>query len=162
LHHLLLAEVPVLVMTSGNRAEEPIAKDDEDALARLADIADAFLVHDREIHTRADDSVVRVVGGGVQPVRRSRGFVPESIALGARARRILAVGAELKTPVCLTRDDQAYLGPHIGDLHNLATHAFFVEVIEKLGRLLSVTPAVVAHDLHPDYLSTRWALDAGL
>jgi hydrogenase maturation protein HypF len=161
LHHLLLAGPPILVMTSGNRAEEPIARDDDDARRRLAGIADAFLVHDREIHTRADDSVVRCVAGGVQPVRRSRGFVPDAIALGAAAPSICAVGAELKNTVCVTRDDQAYLGPHIGDLENHETYAFFVEVIGKLGRLLAVTPEIVAHDLHPDYLSTRWALAAG-
>ncbi len=161
LHHLLLAGVPLLVMTSGNRAEEPIAKDNDDAQRRLAGIADAFLLHDREIHTRADDSVVRSVAGGVQPVRRSRGFVPEPIALGASAPPICAVGAELKNTVCVTRGDQAYLGPHIGDLENHETHAFFTEVIRKLARLLGVTPEVIAHDLHPDYLSTRWALDDG-
>jgi hydrogenase maturation protein HypF len=161
LHHLLLADGPtVLVMTSGNRSEEPIARDDDDARARLGEIADAFLVHDREIHTRADDSVVRSVAGGVQPVRRSRGFVPEPIALGCSAPPICAVGAELKNTVCLTRGDQAYLSPHVGDLENAEAYGFFVEVIDKLGRLLGVTPAIVAHDLHPDYLSTRWALRA--
>jgi hydrogenase maturation protein HypF len=160
LHHLLLAEgPPVLVMTSGNRAEEPIARTNDDARARLAGIADSFLVHDREIHTRADDSVVRGVAGIAQPVRRSRGHVPESIALGISAPSILAVGAELKNTVCVTRGAEAFLSPHVGDLENTETHAFFVEVIEKLGRLLAVTPAIVAHDLHPDYLSTRWALE---
>lgn len=162
LHHLLLADGPaVLVMTSGNRSEEPIARGEDEARARLAGIADAFLVHDREIHTRADDSVVRSIAGAVQPVRRSRGAVPEPIALGFSAPPICAVGAELKNTVCMTRGDQAYLSPHVGDLENTETYAFFLEVIEKLGRLLGVTPAMVAHDLHPDYLSTRWALRAG-
>jgi hydrogenase maturation protein HypF len=164
LHHLLLADGPaLLVMTSGNRAEEPIARTNGEARARLAGIADAFLVHDRDIHTRADDSVVRVIAGGTQPVRRSRGFVPQPIAigLGVRAPAICAVGAELKNTVCMTRDDQAVLSPHIGDLENTAAYGFFEELIDKLGRLLDVTPAIVAHDLHPDYLSTRWALDSG-
>ncbi|HWM88108.1 MAG TPA: carbamoyltransferase HypF, partial [Kofleriaceae bacterium] len=163
LHHLLLAGgPPVLVMTSGNRSEEPIARDDGEAQGALAGIADCFLFHDREIHTRADDSVVRPVAGIIQSVRRSRGSVPESIALASDAPPILAVGAELKNTVCLTRGDRAHLSPHVGDLATPKAHAFFAEVIEKLGRLLGVTPEVVAHDLHPDYLSTRWALAAGL
>jgi hydrogenase maturation protein HypF len=162
LHQLLLAEgPPILVMTSGNRSEEPIARENDDARLRLDGIADSFLVHDREIHTRADDSVVRSVAGTAQPVRRSRGFVPEPIALGVSAPPIVAVGAELKNTVCITRGGEAYLSPHVGDLENAETYMFFVEVIEKLGRLLGVAPAIVAHDLHPDYLSTRWALQHG-
>jgi hydrogenase maturation protein HypF len=158
LHHLLLADgPPVLVMTSGNVSEEPIARDDATALERLSGIADAFLLHDREIHTRADDSVVRVVGDGVQPVRRSRGFTPEPIALPFSAPSVLAVGAELKNTVCLTRDREAYLSPHVGDLENPETFGFFEEVIGKLERLLGVSPTVIAHDFHPDYGSTRWA-----
>src|SRR5262249_46250313 len=123
LHHLLLADFPrALVMTSGNRAEEPIARDDRDPRARLAGLADAVLAHDRAIHTRADDSVVRIVAGAAQPVRRSRGFCPDPIDLGCRAPAILAVGAELKDTVCMTRGAQAYLSPHIGDLENRETH----------------------------------------
>ena len=163
LHHLLLADgPPILVMTSGNRAEEPIARTNGEAMEALAGIADAFLVHDREIHTRADDSVVRAAAGRIQAVRRSRGFVPDSIALGVSAPPVLAVGADLKNTVCLTRGDRAYLSPHVGDLATPVAHAFFTEVIDKLGRLLGVAPEVVAHDLHPDYRSTRWALAAGL
>jgi len=161
LHHLLLADGPrVLVMTSGNRSEEPIARTDADARERLRGLADAFLGHDREIHTRADDSVVRIVCGGAQPVRRSRGAVPAPIPLGVDAVPICAVGAALKNTVCVTRGDQAYLSPHVGDLENAETHAFFVEVIDKLQRLLGVRAEIVAHDLHPDYQSTRWALAA--
>ena len=163
LHHLLLSDgPPVLIMTSGNRADEPIARTDEEARESLAGIADAFLMHDREIHTRADDSVVRRVAGGVQAVRRSRGAVPDSIPLGAAAPPICAVGAELKNTVCMTRGDRAYLSPHIGDLSTPGAHAFFTEVIEKLGHLLGVTPEIAAHDLHPDYQSTRWALASAL
>lgn len=163
LHHLLLADGPsLLVMTSGNVSEEPIARDDVAALEKLSGIADAFLLHDREIHTRADDSVVRIVAGFAQPVRRSRGFVPEPIALGFSAPPVLAVGAELKNTVCLTREGEAFLSPHVGDLENPETHAFFEEVIAKLERLLGVSPEAVAHDLHPDYFSTRHALASGL
>src|SRR5712664_1159445 len=163
LHHLLLRDGPEhLVMTSGNLAEEPIAKDNAAALERLAGIADVFLLHDREIHTRADDSVARIVAGKAQPVRRSRGHVPEPIELGFSAPPVLAVGANLKNAVCMTRDGDAYLSPHVGDLDHLETFAFFREVIGKLEQLLGVHPEVVACDLHPDYVSTRWALESGL
>ncbi|MGH9369660.1 MAG: Sua5/YciO/YrdC/YwlC family protein, partial [Thermoanaerobaculia bacterium] len=163
LHHLLLASGPdLLVMTSGNLSEEPIARENAEALEKLSSVADAFLLHDREIHTRADDSVVRIVAGRTQPVRRSRGFVPEAISLGFSAPSVLAVGGELKNTVCLTRQGEAFLSPHVGDLDNLEAFGFFEEVIEKLSRLLSARPEAVAHDLHPDYRSTRWALSSGL
>jgi hydrogenase maturation protein HypF len=163
LHHLLLsAGPPILVMTSGNRSEEPIARDDDVARERLAGIADAFLAHDREIHTRADDSVVRVVAGAPQPVRRSRGYVATGISLPFEGPPLLAVGPQLKNTVCLVRGDEAFLGPHVGDLDGLEARAFFEEVIWKMSRLLGVTPEAVAHDLHPDYGSTRWALESGL
>ena len=163
LHHLLLRGGPgLLVMTSGNLSEEPIAKDNAQALARLAGIADAFLLHDREIHTRADDSVFRIVAGAPQPVRRSRGQVPEAIRLPCAAPPIVAVGAGLKNTVCVTRSDEAHLSPHVGDLEHLETYAFFREAIDKLSRLLGVEPRTVACDLHPDYLSTRWAAESGL
>jgi hydrogenase maturation protein HypF len=163
LHHLLLADgPPLLVMTSGNVSEEPIAREDRSAVERLSEIADSFLLHDREIHARADDSVVRIVAGAPQPVRRARGSVPEPISLGFSAPPVLAVGAELKNTVCLTRDGEAFLSPHVGDLENPETNAFFEEVIAKLERLLGVSPTVVAHDLHPDYFSTRYALASTL
>jgi len=158
LHHLLLAQSPLLVMTSGNAADEPIAKDDAEAFTKLDGIADAFLVHDRAIHTRADDSVVRVTRGRVQPVRRARGYVPAPVPLGFEAPSVLAVGAALKNTVCLVRGRDAYLSQHIGDLDGVDARGFFVEVIEKLQRLLDVQPALIAHDHHPDYVSTRWAL----
>jgi hydrogenase maturation protein HypF len=158
LHHLLLADgPPVLVMTSGNVSEEPIAREDRSAIEKLSGIADSFLLHDREIHARADDSVVRIVAGSPQPVRRARGSVPEPIPLGFSAPPILAVGAELKNTVCLTREGEAFLSPHVGDLENPENHAFFEEVIGKLERLLGVFPTAIAHDLHPDYFSTRYA-----
>ena len=163
LHHLLLAEGPeVLIMTSGNSSEEPLARTNDEAREKLAGIADVFLFHDREIHTRADDSVVRIVSGEPQPVRRSRGYVPEPIRLPFEAPPVLAVGAGLKNTVCLTRGDEAFLSPHIGDLENPEAARFFVEVGAKLRLLLAVEPEAVAHDLHPDYFSTRWALSSGL
>jgi hydrogenase maturation protein HypF len=163
LHHLLLAEgLPLLVMTSGNLSEEPIARDNDQALEKLSGVADAFLLHDRDIHTRVDDSVFRVIGETPQPIRRSRGFVPDSIPLGFSAPPILALGAELKNTVCLVRGSEAFLSPHIGDLENIETFQFFEEVTGKLSRLLGVEPTVVAHDLHPDYFSTRWAMKSGL
>jgi hydrogenase maturation protein HypF len=163
LHHLLLSDGPgLLVMTSGNRSEEPIARDDEEAEARLAGIADAFLTHDREIHARVDDSVYRAIGGEPRPVRRARGVVPEPIALPAAGPPLLAVGAELKATVCVARGGMAILSPHLGDLSSPEAHAFFEETIDKLTRLLGAPPRAVAHDLHPDYASTRWALACGL
>ena len=163
LHHLLLAgALPLLVMTSGNLTEEPIAKDDDEAFSRLGAIADAFLVHDRVVHTRADDSVGRIVFGRLQPVRRGRGWAPDPLPLGFDAPPVLAVGAELKNAVCLTRGDEAFLSQHIGDLGSLEARSFFEEVVGKLERLLGAAPQAVAHDLHPDYASTRWARACGL
>ena len=159
LHHLLLAAVGrPLVLTSGNVSDEPIAYRDDEARERLAGIADAFLVHDRPIHTRTDDSVVRVVRGAVQPLRRSRGYVPAPLRLPvAAARPVLAVGAELKSTFCLVRGHTAVVSHHIGDLENLETYRAFTEGIALLGRLVDVVPEVVAHDLHPEYLSTKYA-----
>jgi hydrogenase maturation protein HypF len=162
LHHLLLADTEMLVMTSGNVADEPIAKDDDDAIIKLDGIADAFLVHDRAIHTRADDSVVRVTSGRVQPVRRARGYVPAAVGLPFDAPPVLSVGGALKSTVCLVRGREAYLSQHIGDLDGVDARAFFVEVIAKLSQLLQVEPVLIAHDFHPDYVSTRWALAQGL
>lgn len=159
LHHLLLREVPVpLVMTSGNRSDEPIACSEEDALARLRGIATGFLVHDRAIANRCDDSVVRVVDGAPVVLRRSRGYVPYPIRLARPlAQPVLACGAHLKNTFCLARGDQAYLGPHIGDLETAEAYDFLVEAVARMEELLELRPEVVAHDLHPDYLSTRYA-----
>jgi hydrogenase maturation protein HypF len=170
LHHLLLAElaaladVPALVMTSGNASQEPIAYRDEDAPARLGALADLLLVHDRPIQTRTDDSVVRVLdapsGARQQMLRRSRGYVPSALALpGGAGRPILACGAELKSTFCLARGSRAWLSHHIGDLQNYETLCSFAEGIEHFKRLLAIEPRLVAHDLHPEYLSTRYALD---
>ncbi len=161
LHHLLLEEFggPV-VLTSANVSDEPIVHRDDDARRRLSGIADAFLWHDREIHIRTDDSVVRAFRGRTQLQRRSRGYVPEPVALGGKfARHVLACGAELKNTFCLVKDDHAVLSHHIGDLENFETLRSFTEGIEHFSRLFDIKPDVVAHDLHPEYLSTKYALD---
>lgn len=161
LHHLLLGETGrPLLMTSGNLSEEPIAFRNQEARERLGAIADLFLVHDREIETRADDSVTRLVAGRPLIMRRSRGYVPRSIALGQRLQHtILACGAHLKNTFCLAAGDQATLGPHIGDLENLETYASLEASVERMERFLRLRPEMVAHDLHPQYLSTRYALE---
>jgi hydrogenase maturation protein HypF len=161
LHHLLLADVGVpLVLTSGNVSDEPIAYRDDDAQERLAGIADGFLVHDRPIQTRTDDSVVRAVGGRPLMLRRSRGYVPGSLRLPVAARRhVLACGAELKSAFCLAKGERAWVGHHIGDLQNFETLRAFTEGIAHFESLFAVAPDVVAHDLHPEYLSTKVALE---
>ena len=161
LHHLLLADCGgPLVLTSGNVADEPIAYRDADALRRLRGIADLFLVHDRPIHVRADDSVVRAVAGRpAVRLRRSRGAVPASLGLPVPAARdVLACGAELKSTFCVARGGRAWVGHHIGDLREAETLLAFREGIAHFERLFAVAPALVAHDLHPDYLSTGYAL----
>ena len=160
LHHLLLAAVGrPLVMTSANPRDEPICADNAEAVARLADLADAFLVHDRAIAMRCDDSVARVIAGRPTLIRRARGYVPRAIALAQPvARPVLAVGGQLKNTFCLAVGDSAYLGPHIGDLDNLATLELFEAAIARMEDLLQVRPEVIAHDLHPGYLATQYAL----
>ncbi len=159
LHWLLFgAGLDALVMTSGNLTDEPIAIDNREAMERLAGIADAFLLHDRGIHLRADDSVCRVDARAPAVVRRSRGYAPEPVAVGP-GPAVLAVGAELKNTVCLTRGEDAILSQHVGDLKNMETLLFFRKTVQHLERLLDVEPAVIAHDLHPDYLSTRYAVE---
>jgi len=159
LHHLLLAEVGrPLVMTSGNLSEEPMAARDEDALERLAGIADVFLTHDREIENRCDDSVARVIAGRPTVLRRARGYVPRPLKLRRALRRpVLACGAQLKNAFCLAAGDQAWLGPHVGDLDNVEACRDYEAQIDRLTRFLGIRPEVVAHDLHPDYVSTAYA-----
>jgi len=163
LHHLLLHEVGApIVLTSGNRSDEPIAYRDAEAGERLRDIADLWLTHDRSIHIRTDDSVVRVVAAAPQLVRRARGYAPRPITLPwVLPRAVLACGAELKSTVCLARGRHAFLSHHLGDLEHYETFAAFTQAIEHLGRLFDVTPEVIAHDLHPEYLSTKWARERG-
>jgi len=164
LHHLLLAGVGrPLVLTSGNRSDEPIAHLDPDAFERLGPMVDAVLTHDRAIHIRCDDSVVRATGGRTQMLRRSRGFAPQPLPLPAPARRaVLAVGAELKSTVTVVAGDQLVTSHHLGDLEHPAAHASFHQAVEHLCRLFGVAPEVVVHDLHPEYLSTKWALETDL
>ncbi|MDQ6778222.1 MAG: carbamoyltransferase HypF [Actinomycetota bacterium] len=161
LHHLLLADAGLsLVMTSGNVSDEPIAYGDEDARARLAGIADLFLLHDRPIQTRTDDSVVRVVDGRRTFLRRSRGYVPASIRLpGGTSRPVLGCGAELKSTFCLAKGERAWVGHHIGDLKNYETLRSFQDGVAHFESLFAVAPEVVAHDLHPEYLSTKYAVE---
>jgi hydrogenase maturation protein HypF len=160
LHALLLEAVGrPLVMTSANLSEEPMAAKDEEALARLAGIADLFLAHDREIENRCDDSVARVIAGRPTILRRSRGFVPRAVPLASEvARPVLACGAHLKNTFCLAAGREAFLGPHLGDLDNLEACRAFEEQVESLQRFLGIVPEVIAHDRHPDYFSTRYAL----
>jgi hydrogenase maturation protein HypF len=158
LHHLLLRHgFAALVMTSGNLSEEPIAIDNEEAFTRLKDIADYFLIHDRDIYLRSDDSIVRRAGGQTRSIRRSRGFVPIPLFLKDEMPPVLACGAELKNTICLTKGRQAFVSQHIGDLENLATENFFRLTIEHLQRILDIRPGLIVCDLHPDYLSTQWA-----
>ncbi len=157
LHHLLLSDLGrALVMTSGNVSDEPIAVGDDEAVERLGGIADAFLGHDRVIHRRCEDSVVRAAF----PVRRSRGFAPGAVPLPVAAGTpILAVGAELKSTFCLARGGDAFLSPHLGDLDSEAAYRAFRTDIELYLSMLDVEAGVIAHDLHPEYLATKWAVE---
>jgi len=159
LHHLLLRDAGIpLVMTSGNNSDEPIAYRDEEAFDQLCDIADYFLVHDRPIHTRCDDSVFRVVAGGPYPLRRSRGHAPAPLRLAEDfARHTLACGGELKNTFCLAKDGHAFPSHHVGDMENYETLRSFREGVEHYCRLFDVQPELVAYDLHPEYLSTKYA-----
>jgi hydrogenase maturation protein HypF len=159
LQHLLFtdARVQALVMTSANLSEEPIAIDNEEARKRLGGIADAFLMHDREILQRCDDSVAAVVDGAPQLVRRARGFVPMGVALPLDAPPLLAVGGHLKNVFTLARGRFAYQSQHLGDLENLTGLEFFRESLGHLMRTFEIEPRTVVHDLHPGYLSTTWA-----
>ncbi len=150
----------VLVMTSGNLSEEPIAYEDEDAWERLASIADGMLAHNRDIHMRCDDPVLRITAGGEQFFRRSRGYAPEPIPLAFDLPvPLLACGGHLKNTFCLGKGRQAFVSHHIGDLENLETLTSFREGIEHFERLFDIYPQAIAYDLHPEYLATKYALD---
>lgn len=156
LHHLLCADFGgALVLTSGNLSDEPIAFEDEEARRRLGDVADAFLAHDRPIHRRCEDSVVRAEF----PVRRSRGYTPSALPLPVPAARpLVAAGAELKSTFCVATGAGAFLSPHLGDLDSAPAYRAFRTDLELYLAMLGVKPEVVAYDLHPEYLSTKWAL----
>jgi hydrogenase maturation protein HypF len=162
LHYLLLEPIDknpeIWVMTSGNRSEEPIAYKDSEAINRLSIIADGFLIHDREIHMRVDDSVTRIIQGNNYPIRRSRGYAPNPIITPFNVPQILATGAELKNTFCLTRDNYAFISHHIGDLENFETLISFEEAIKHYENLFRIKPSILTSDLHPDYLATRYAI----
>lgn len=158
LHHLLLTHpFLALVMTSGNISEEPIAVDNGEAVQRLGNIADYFLLHNRDILLRSDDSVLRIAGDRPRQIRRSRGYVPVPIFLRKPVPEVLALGGELKNTVCLTKENRAFVGQHIGDLENLETLEFLEQTVRHLRRILEVSPRLLVHDLHPDYLTTQVA-----
>ncbi len=160
LHHLLMRDVGrPLIMTSGNFSDEPMVTTNRAALEQLRDVADLFLVHDRDIETRVDDSVARIIGGAPVILRRARGYVPRGIEVsGAFEEPILAVGAVLKNTFCLGAGNAAFLGPHIGDLESVETLRSFEAAVSGMKQFTGVAPRVVAHDLHPEYFSTRYAL----
>ncbi|RLB05115.1 MAG: carbamoyltransferase HypF, partial [Deltaproteobacteria bacterium] len=159
LHHLLFEQdLTALVMTSGNVSDEPIAYKDEEALRRLKRIADYFLLHNREIYMRCDDSVLKLFRGEKTFLRRARGYVPFPIRLSHPGGSVLACGAMLKNTFCLTKGNYAFVSHHIGDLENLETLRAFETGIAHFQRLFQIEPEAVAYDLHPDYLSTRYAL----
>ena len=157
LQQQLAAGMPPLVMTSGNRSEEPIAWQNQQAVTKLGPLVDGLLLHDREIVIPCDDSVVRAVAGAVLPIRRSRGFAPLPVRLPVGGPSVLAVGGEMKAAVCLTRGEQAFLSQHIGDVGNVETLAVLEATVEHLCRLFAVRPERVVADLHPGYLSASWA-----
>jgi hydrogenase maturation protein HypF len=159
LQHLLFAfgKVRALVMTSANRSEEPISIDNDEALTRLGGIADAFLMHDREILQRCDDSVSTIVDGAPQLMRRARGFAPLGVRLPLNAPPLLAVGGHLKNVFALAQGEFVYQSQHLGDLENLTALEFFRESLDHMMRTFEIDPQTVAHDLHPGYLSTAWA-----
>ena len=182
LHHLLLNQTdlllktepspPLLVMTSGNLAEEPIATDDEDALLRLSPLADAFILHNRDIHMRCDDSVVRIDPGSQVPgsqgrtpvihLRRARGYAPYPVKLPFEVKPTLAVGSEFQNSFCLAHNRVAYLSHHIGDMENVQTYESFEQSVSHLSHLYDIQPEIIAHDLHPAYFSTQYVRRSSL
>jgi len=153
------AHFEALVMTSGNMSEEPIVKENDGVRKELFELADFYLVHDRDIFMRVDDSVTRVFGEQTVFIRRARGFVPTAVPLQGNGPQVLACGADMKNTFALTRDDSVIVSQHIGDLENLETIDFFEETLENLKRVYRVTPEAIVHDLHPGYHSTRWAFE---
>jgi hydrogenase maturation protein HypF len=160
LHYVLLSDgFLALVMTSANPSDEPIVIDNDEALERLAGLADYFLMHDRDIFIQNDDTVARVVNGAPVIVRRSRGYAPRPVFLKEPAESVLACGPELKNTVCLLKGKNAFLSQHIGDLKTAETFAVFKKTIEHMKRIFEVAPRIIAYDMHPDYLSTRYAME---
>ena len=163
LHHLLLAgELDTLVMTSANFTEEPICIDNAEALQRLSGLADYFLLHNRDIYLRSDDSVFMEMAGTLRPIRRSRGYAPRPLFMTKKGPSILAVGGELKNVVGLSKDEKVFLSQHIGDLENLEAFEFFQMTIEHIKQIFEIEPELIVHDLHPEYLSTKWAREQNI
>ena len=163
LHHLMLSgNLDTLVMTSANFSEEPICIENEEALERLSGIADYFLLHNRDIYLRSDDSVVMEMSGKMRPLRRSRGYAPRPIILQNKGPSILAVGGELKNVIGLSKDEKVFLSQHIGDLENLEAYEFFKMTMDHLTTIFEIKPELIVHDLHPRYLSTTWAQEQKL
>ncbi len=162
LHHLLLRETGLpLVMTSGNLSEEPIVKDNDEALRRLGDIADYFLIHNRDIYAQYDDSVMIVEKNVPRFIRRARGYAPYPIHLPYQGKQILGCGAEEKNTFCLTRDNYAFISQHVGDMENMETLEHYVNTIGLYKKLFRIKPEIVAHDMHPEYLPTKYAKERG-
>jgi len=162
LHHILLRDTGLpLVMTSGNLSEEPIARDNDEALRRLSGIADYFLIHNRDIYSRYDDSIAIVERGTSQLIRRARSYAPYPIRLSFEAKQVIGCGAEEKNTFCLTKDNYAFLSQHIGDMENMETLEHFDSTISLYKRLFHIEPEIIAHDLHPDYLATKYARELG-
>jgi len=160
IHYILLKNnFTALVMTSGNLSEEPIATGNDEAVTRLKEIADYFLIHNRDIYLRNDDSVYRIFNKKPYPVRRSRGYVPVPVFLHKEIPSVLGCGAELKNTVCFTKGNRAFLSQHIGDMENYVTLKSFEETIIHLQNILEIEPEIIAYDLHPEYLSTKYALE---
>lgn len=158
LHRILFEFSPTyLVMTSGNRTDEPIVYKNEEALAELSEIADFFLVHNREIRRRCDDTVAAIFSNQIYMIRRSRGFAPSALKLSEEFNNVLAVGAEQKNTIALAKGRNVVLSQHLGDLGNAEAYHAFTECIEDLLNFLAIQPSLIIHDLHPEYLSTKWA-----
>ncbi|MFN2391175.1 MAG: carbamoyltransferase HypF [Pyrinomonadaceae bacterium] len=164
LHHLLFNSInkqfqrlDVVVMTSGNLSNEPIVKDNDEALEKLSGLADAFLIHDRDIFVPCDDSVIRVFENHELPIRRSRGYAPFPVQLPFKVPPVLAVGGELKATFCVAKDQFAFMSQHIGDMENLETLRAFEKSVGQMRKLFRIQPEIVAFDKHPNYLSARWA-----
>lgn len=165
LHYLITSSPQLLdiVATSGNFKDEPLLADNQEALDKLSPIADYFLLHNRDIHARCDDSVVKIINNSPTLYRRARGYVPLPIKLPFKTKPILATGAELKNTFCITRDDSAFVSQHIGDLQNLDTYEFYKEALEHFKRLFRIEePKIIVHDLHPEYLSTKYASEVSI
>ena len=160
LHQVLFEDLDIpLIMTSANFSEEPICIDNDEVFEQLSNIADYFLIHDRDIYLRSDDSVTVYLANKLRYIRRSRGIVPQPVFVNSIGHSVLAVGGELKNTICLLKDDKAFISQHIGDLENIEAYNFFKMTIEHLKKIFDIKPKLIVHDLHPQYFSTQWAIE---